>query len=262
MQTANRSQKIAVTGATGRVGSHLVEILEQRGHDVVPIARSIGSRRGQRRGSRRGARRGRDHHRYGDGALARPGGGDGLLHRFGAETCSEPAPKPGRSGSSLSRSSASTSSRAATTRRRWRRSRRCSKARCRSESFARPSSTSSSIRWSGGRSKTAWPTCPRCERSSLPPASSPTRSPTRPRSRRSRTAAITEVAGPQEERLADVAAALFASRGDSLEIRETRGGPLAEPGDPDAAAYAEGAALPNPGAKLACPSFEEWLAKA
>ena len=49
---------------------------------------------------------------------------------------------------------------------------------------------------------------------------------------------------------------------DSLEIRETRGGPLAEPGDPDAAAYAEGAALPNPGAKLAGPSFEEWLAKA
>jgi hypothetical protein len=41
-----------------------------------------------------------------------------------------------------------------------------------------------------------------------------------------------------------------------LEIRESRGGPLAEPDDPDAAAYAEGAALPNPGAKLAGPSFE------
>jgi uncharacterized protein YbjT (DUF2867 family) len=68
---------------------------------------------------------------------------------------------------------------------------------------------------------------------------------------------ITEVAGPREERLADVAAALFASRGDSIEIRE--GG---QPGDPDAAAYAEGAALPNPGAKLAGPSFEEWLAAA
>jgi hypothetical protein len=32
------------------------------------------------------------------------------------------------------------------------------------------------------------------------------------------------------------------------------------PDDPDAAAYAEGAVLPNPGAKLAGPSFEEWLA--
>src|SRR3954468_14249914 len=42
MHTESSSQKIAVTGATGRVGSHLVEILEQRGHDVVPIARSQG----------------------------------------------------------------------------------------------------------------------------------------------------------------------------------------------------------------------------
>ena len=73
---------------------------------------------------------------------------------------------------------------------------------------------------------------------------------------------ITEVAGPREERLADAAAALFASRGDSIEIRETRGGVLAKPGDQDAAAYAEGGALPNPGAKLAGPSFGEWLAAA
>jgi uncharacterized protein YbjT (DUF2867 family) len=70
---------------------------------------------------------------------------------------------------------------------------------------------------------------------------------------------ITEVAGPQEERLADAAAALFASRGDAVEIRESNGGLLAQPGDPDAAAYADGAALPNPGAKLAGPSFAEWL---
>jgi uncharacterized protein YbjT (DUF2867 family) len=68
---------------------------------------------------------------------------------------------------------------------------------------------------------------------------------------------FTEIAGPREERLADAAAALFASRGDSFEIREGR-----QPGDPDAAAYAEGAALPNPGAKLAGPSFQEWLAAA
>jgi uncharacterized protein YbjT (DUF2867 family) len=73
---------------------------------------------------------------------------------------------------------------------------------------------------------------------------------------------ITEIAGPQAERLADVAAALFASRGDSIEVREQRGGLLAQPDDPDAAAYADGAALPNPGAKLAGPSFEEWLAAA
>ena len=34
--------KIAVAGATGRVGRHVVDILEDRGHDVVPIARSTG----------------------------------------------------------------------------------------------------------------------------------------------------------------------------------------------------------------------------
>src|SRR4051812_21799914 len=36
---------------------------------------------------------------------------------------------------------------------------------------------------------------------------------------------ITEVAGPREERLADAAAALFANRDDTLEIREISGGP-------------------------------------
>jgi uncharacterized protein YbjT (DUF2867 family) len=44
MQT-DRSQerrKIAVAGATGRVGSHLVEVLESQGHDVVAISRSTG----------------------------------------------------------------------------------------------------------------------------------------------------------------------------------------------------------------------------
>jgi short chain dehydrogenase len=34
--------KIAVDGATGRVGRHLVDVLEARGHDVVPISRSSG----------------------------------------------------------------------------------------------------------------------------------------------------------------------------------------------------------------------------
>ena len=71
---------------------------------------------------------------------------------------------------------------------------------------------------------------------------------------------ITEVAGPRAERLASAAATLFASRGDSIEIRETRGGLLADPDGPDSTAYAEGAALPGPGATLAGPSFEEWLA--
>src|SRR5688500_14442513 len=35
-------RKIAVAGATGRVGSHVVEVLEAQGHDVVAMSRSRG----------------------------------------------------------------------------------------------------------------------------------------------------------------------------------------------------------------------------
>ena len=34
--------KIAVAGATGRVGRHVVDVLEARGHDVVAMSRSTG----------------------------------------------------------------------------------------------------------------------------------------------------------------------------------------------------------------------------
>ncbi len=37
-----RSTNIAVAGATGRVGRPVVDILESRGYDVVPISRSQG----------------------------------------------------------------------------------------------------------------------------------------------------------------------------------------------------------------------------
>jgi uncharacterized protein YbjT (DUF2867 family) len=36
------SRRIAVAGATGRVGRHIVSVLTEQGHDVVPIARSAG----------------------------------------------------------------------------------------------------------------------------------------------------------------------------------------------------------------------------
>jgi putative NADH-flavin reductase len=35
-------EKVAVAGTTGRVGSHFVDLLEERGHDVVAISRSTG----------------------------------------------------------------------------------------------------------------------------------------------------------------------------------------------------------------------------
>src|SRR5215208_2219933 len=67
-------------------------------------------------------------------------------------------------------------------------------------------------------------------------------------------AETTEVAGPREERLADAARLLAARRGDGLRVEEQ-----GDPSDPDSERYANGAALPGPGATLAGPTFEEWL---
>jgi uncharacterized protein YbjT (DUF2867 family) len=41
-QSMQPSRKIAVAGATGRVGRHVVDVLEAQGHHVVPISRSLG----------------------------------------------------------------------------------------------------------------------------------------------------------------------------------------------------------------------------
>jgi uncharacterized protein YbjT (DUF2867 family) len=64
---------------------------------------------------------------------------------------------------------------------------------------------------------------------------------------------VSEVAGPREERLTEAAKLLVAKRGDGLEIREGDA-----PDDPEGL-WAAGALLPGPIAKLAGPSFEEWL---
>src|SRR4029078_9793567 len=38
----NAGTRIAVAGATGRVGSHIVDVLDERGYDVVRISRTDG----------------------------------------------------------------------------------------------------------------------------------------------------------------------------------------------------------------------------
>ena len=67
-------------------------------------------------------------------------------------------------------------------------------------------------------------------------------------------AETTEIAGPREERLVEVARLVAARRGNGLRVEET-----SDPSDPDSERYATGAVLPGPDAKLAGPSFEEWL---
>ncbi len=261
MQTEARRSKIAVTGATGRVGAHLVEILAQRGHDVVPIARSKGVDVVSGEGL--------------DEALA---GAEIII-----DTATGPSPDQEEatafftaSARNLQRAGA-----AAGAKRivlvsiigidRFQAGYNAAKVAqeqtllegplpvrivraAQFHEFVEPL-----IGWTIQDGVANVPemrtqlVAARAVADALADAAE------EPEIENGR---ITEVAGPQEERLAGAAAALFARRGDSVEIRESRGGLLADPGDPDAAAYAEGAALPNPGAKLAGPSFEEWLAAA
>ncbi|HYY81282.1 MAG TPA: NAD(P)H-binding protein [Actinomycetes bacterium] len=68
-------------------------------------------------------------------------------------------------------------------------------------------------------------------------------------------APVLEIAGPREERLVDIANLLVARRGDPVRVVETAG----DPADPDRDVYASGALLPGPDATLAGPTFEEWL---
>ena len=65
---------------------------------------------------------------------------------------------------------------------------------------------------------------------------------------------IPEIAGPREESLVDVARLLVARRGDAVRIEA-----VSDPDDPEQALYASGALLPGPDAVLAGPTFEQWL---
>jgi uncharacterized protein YbjT (DUF2867 family) len=65
---------------------------------------------------------------------------------------------------------------------------------------------------------------------------------------------VSEIAGPREEYLPDMAALLAARRGDVVKIEA-----VSNPADPDDALNSSGALLPGPDATLAGPTFEEWL---
>jgi uncharacterized protein YbjT (DUF2867 family) len=66
---------------------------------------------------------------------------------------------------------------------------------------------------------------------------------------------ISEIAGPREESLVDVATRLVARRGDPVQIVEA----ASDPSDPDGVLLETGGLLPGPDATLAGPTFEEWL---
>jgi uncharacterized protein YbjT (DUF2867 family) len=68
------------------------------------------------------------------------------------------------------------------------------------------------------------------------------------------TAPIPEIAGPRAESLVETARLLVARRGDPIRIEAAT-----DPADPDSDLYRDGALLPGPHATLAGPTFEEWL---
>jgi hypothetical protein len=65
--------------------------------------------------------------------------------------------------------------------------------------------------------------------------------------------AISEVAGPREESMVEAARLLVARRGDGITVE-----PVDMIGDPEGLSE-QGAGLPGPDARLAGPTFEEWL---
>jgi uncharacterized protein YbjT (DUF2867 family) len=67
-------------------------------------------------------------------------------------------------------------------------------------------------------------------------------------------ASIPEVAGPREESLVEMAELLVARRGDGVRIEG-----VSDPTDPDRDLYETGALLPGPHATLGGPTFEAWL---
>jgi uncharacterized protein YbjT (DUF2867 family) len=70
----------------------------------------------------------------------------------------------------------------------------------------------------------------------------------------STSAPILEIAGPREESLVETAKLLVARRGDPVRIEG-----VSDPADPDRDVLESGGLLPGPDAILAGPTFEEWL---
>jgi uncharacterized protein YbjT (DUF2867 family) len=67
---------------------------------------------------------------------------------------------------------------------------------------------------------------------------------------------IPEIAGPREENMVEAAALLASRRGDPVRVEGVSG---FGPDDPSGELYETGGALPGPDAVLAGPTFEEWL---
>ena len=250
--------KIAVAGATGRLGRHVVEVLEARGHDVVPMSRSSGvdvvTGDGLDAALDRRAHRHRRRHR----PLAGGAGGHRVLHD-GGRNLHEAGARAGVSAWPSCRSSESTGSPPATRRPSSPTSGPCWPARSRSQvlraaQFHEFIAPARGLGPAGRRELRPEDAHPAGRRQAvaevLVDIATDSRLDARtPRADRSPRSPV------HGRRTSSTWPTLLAARSDdALKIEG-----VSNPADPDSELYESGALLPGPDAILAGPTFEEWL---
>jgi uncharacterized protein YbjT (DUF2867 family) len=251
------SKRIAVTGATGRVGRHLVDVLEQRGHDVVPIARSVGV-----------------DVISGDGLDEALAGVDYVV-----DTATGPSPDEQQATEFFTTSAANllaAGERAGVERivvvsivgcDRFSGGYNAAKVAQEQAIQAGPIAArilratqfhefvGQLVEW-GTQGDVAqvpvFQTQLVAARSVAEALADLVMAPDW-----DSVATVTEIAGPRPENLAEMARLLVARNGNSLRVEEVR-----DPSDPDAELWATGGSLPGPDAALAGPAFEQWLKSA
>jgi uncharacterized protein YbjT (DUF2867 family) len=245
-------KKIAVAGATGRVGHHVVELLEAAGHEVVPISRSNGV----------------------DGVT-----GDGLAEALvGVDSVVDAAtgPSPDEDAASAFFTAAAGNLQELGVRAGVRRivvvsiigidrftgGYQAAKIAHERAHLSGPiparilraaqfhEFVSELVDW-GRNGEVAY--VPRM-RTQLVAARTVARALVEIATNDSELRLIREIAGPREESLVEAARLLVARRGDDLRV-ETGSNPV----DSDSDLYENGALLPGPDATLAGPTFAEWL---
>ena len=248
-------RKIAVTGATGRVGRHIVDVLEGAGHDVVPISRSNGVDVITKEGLR--------------DAL------DGVESVIDAATWPTPEEKPATEFFTTSARNLQTLGERVSVQRivvvsiigveRFTGGYSAAKLAHERTMLAGPIPVSilraaqfhefvtQIVDW-GRQGDVSYVPKMRTQlvaartvaealaELATAPEAEPNGSP------------MSEIAGPREERLVEKARLLAARDGDPAQIEE-----VVNEADPDHDLYASGALLPGPDAQLAGPTFDEWL---
>ena len=206
-----RKLKIAVAGATGRLGGNLVDLLESSGHDVIRMSRTTGV-----------------------DVIT----GEGLAEVLaGADRIVDAAtgPSPDETAATEFFTTAA-------------RNLQTEGERAGVERIVVVSIIGIDKSWTATRAGSARKTQPIHSRSVAEAVAELVVADGEPAN-----AVVGEIAGPREERLADLARQLVEHRGDGLDVQE------APVDGADAALMADGAALPGPDARLAGPSYAEWL---